>query len=335
MRLFAAALGLLVTLIPQQLPVVQLPPEQTFTEWLTAFRAEASSKGISDKTLDAALDGLEPVPVVIERDRSQAELVLTLDQYLQRRLTPKMTATGRKMAKAHRKLLAAVSDKYGVPAGIIVAVWGLESNFGRFSGVRPTVATLATLAYDRRRATLFRQELIAALQILDSGDVSVDRMRGSWAGALGQAQFMPSSFLQYAQDFDGDGRRDIWTSLPDVFASIANYLKEHGWTKGQIWGREVKVPPSLLQRLDELAPLQTEGCLAERQMSVPLPLSEWKKLGVTQLSGRRLPAADLNASMVRAGARQFLLYPNYQAILSYNCVHAYGLSVALLSDRIH
>lgn len=335
MRLFAAALGLLVTLIPQQLPVVQLPPEQAFTEWLTAFRAEASSKGISDKTLDAALDGLEPVPVVIERDRSQAELVLTLDQYLQRRLTPKMTATGRKMAKAHRKLLAAVSDKYGVPPGIIVAVWGLESNFGRFSGVRPTVATLATLAYDRRRATLFRQELIAALQILDSGDVSVDRMRGSWAGALGQAQFMPSSFLQYAQDFDGDGRRDIWTSLPDVFASIANYLKEHGWTKGQIWGREVKVPPSLLQRLDELAPLQTEGCLAERQMSVPLPLSEWKKLGVTQLSGRRLPAADLNASMVRAGARQFLLYPNYQAILSYNCVHAYGLSVALLSDRIH
>ena len=335
MRLFAAALGLLVTLIPQQLPVVQLPPEQTFTEWLTAFRAEASSKGISDKTLDAALDGLEPVPVVIERDRSQAELVLTLDQYLQRRLTPKMTATGRKMAKAHRKLLAAVSDKYGVPPGIIVAVWGLESNFGRFSGVRPTVATLATLAYDRRRATLFRQELIAALQILDSGDVSVDRMRGSWAGALGQAQFMPSSFLQYAQDFDGDGRRDIWTSLPDVFASIANYLKEHGWTKGQIWGSEVKVPPSLLQRLDELAPLQTEGCLAERQMSVPLPLSEWKKLGVTQLSGRRLPAADLNASMVRAGARQFLLYPNYQAILSYNCVHAYGLSVALLSDRIH
>jgi membrane-bound lytic murein transglycosylase B len=335
MRLFAAALGLLVTLIPQQLPVVQLPPEQAFTEWLTAFRAEASSKGISDKTLDAALDGLEPVPVVIERDRSQAELVLTLDQYLQRRLTPKMTATGRKMAKAHRKLLAAVSDKYGVPPGIIVAVWGLESNFGRFSGVRPTVATLATLAYDRRRATLFRQELIAALQILDSGDVSVDRMRGSWAGALGQAQFMPSSFLQYAQDFDGDGRRDIWTSLPDVFASIANYLKEHGWTKGQIWGREVKVPPSRLQRLDELAPLQTEGCLAERQMSVPLPFSEWKKLGVTQLSGRRLPAADLNASMVRAGARQFLLYPNYQAILSYNCVHAYGLSVALLSDRIH
>jgi membrane-bound lytic murein transglycosylase B len=335
MRLFAAALGLLVTLLPSQLPVVQLPPEQTFAEWLAAFRTEAAAKGISDKTLDSALTGLEPIPVVVERDRSQAELVLTLEQYLQRRLTPRMTATARGMARTHHKVLAAVSTKYGVPPGIIVAVWGLESNFGRFSGVRPTIATLATLAYDRRRAALFRQELIAALQILDSGDVGVDNMRGSWAGALGQPQFMPSSFLQYAQDFDGDGRRDIWTSLPDVFASIANFLKEHGWTEGQRWGREVKAPASLLQRLDKLAPLQTEGCLAERQMTVPLPLSEWRKLGVTQPAGRRLPTADFDASMVRAGRRQFLLYPNYQAILAYNCVNAYGLSVALLSDRIH
>jgi membrane-bound lytic murein transglycosylase B len=335
MRFLAAAVGLLAVLVPRQLHVVQLPPEQTFAEWLVAFRADASADGISEKTLDTALTGLEPVPVVIERDRSQAELVLTLDQYLQRRLTPKMTATARQMAKDHRAVLAKVGEKYGVPPAVIVAVWGLESNFGRFSGVRPTIATLATLAYDRRRATLFRQELLAALHILDSGDVSVDRMRGSWAGALGQPQFMPSSFLQYAQDFDGDGRRDIWTSLPDVFASIANYLKEHGWTSGQLWGREVKAPAPLLQRLDTLVPLQTAGCLAERQMSTPLPLSEWRKLGVTQMSGKRLPAADLEASMVRAGRRQFLVYPNYHSLLSYNCVHAYGLSVALLSDRIH
>jgi len=335
MRFLPAALALLVTILPQQLPVVQLPPQQSFAEWLLAFRAEASANGISDKTLDAALNGLEPTPVVVERDRSQAELVLTLDQYLQRRLTSTMIATARKMARTHHALLARVGVKYGVPPGIVVSVWGLESNFGRFSGVRPTIATLATLAYDKRRAQLFRHELMAALQILDSGDVSVENMQGSWAGALGQAQFMPSSFLQFAQDFDGDGRRDIWTSLPDVFASIANYLKEHGWKKGQVWGREVKAPATLLQRLDTLAPLQTEGCLAERQMTLPLPLSQWKRLGVTQLSGRKLPAADLSASMVRAGKRQFLLYPNYQAILAYNCVHAYGLSVALLSDRAH
>jgi membrane-bound lytic murein transglycosylase B len=334
MRLLAAALPLVLALLPQQLPVVQLPPQQTFAEWLLAFRADASAQGITERTLDAALTGLEPIPVVVERDRSQAELVLTLDQYLQRRLTAKMIRSARAMGKEHKALLDRVSGKYGVPPGIVVAVWGLESNFGRFSGVRPTIATLATLAYDRRRAAMFRQELVAALRILDSGDVSVEEMRGSWAGALGQAQFMPSSFLQFAQDFDGDGRRDIWTSLPDVFASIANYLAEHGWTKGQIWGREVKAPAALLQRIDKLAPLQTEGCLAERQMTVPLPLSEWRKLGVTQSSGRRLPGADITASMIRAGKRQFLLYPNYQAILAYNCVNAYGLSVALLSDKV-
>jgi membrane-bound lytic murein transglycosylase B len=334
MRFFAAVAVLLVTLLPQQLPVVQIPPQQSFAEWLIAFRAEASSRGISDKTLDAALSGLEPVDVVVERDRSQAEIVLTLDQYLKRRLTPRMITTARKMARAHRTVLARVSRKYGVPPEVIVAVWGLESNFGRFSGVRPTIATLATLAYDPRRSALFRQELFAALQILDSGDVSVERMRGSWAGALGQPQFKPSSFLQYAQDFDGDGHRDIWTSLPDVFASIANYLKEHGWTKGQLWGREVKAPGPLLQRLDALAPLQTDGCLAERQMSVPLPLEQWRDLGVKRANGARLPTADFKASMLRAGPREFLLYPNYQAILAYNCVHAYGLSVALLSDKI-
>ena len=334
MRVFAAVLALVLAALPQQLPVVQLPPQQTFAEWLLALRAEAASLGVSDKTLDAALTGLEPIPVVVERDRSQAELVLTLEEYLQRRLTPKMIRVARAMGREHHALLARVSSKYGVPPGVLVAVWGLESNFGRFSGVRPTIATLATLAYDRRRATLFRQELLAALRILDSGDVSVDRMRGSWAGALGQPQFMPSSFLQFAQDFDGDGRRDIWTSLPDVFASIANYMAEHGWTRGQLWGREVKAPPRLLQRLDTLAPLKTEGCLAERQMTVPLPLLEWRKLGVADLKGRRVPAANIEASMILAGKRQFLVYPNYQAILAYNCVNAYGLSVALLSEKV-
>ena len=335
MRSFAAALALLVTLHSPQLPVVQLPPQQTFAEWLLAFKADAAAQGISQATLETALGGLEPLPVVVDRDRSQAELVLTLEEYLKRRLTPKMIRSARTMTADHRTVLRRVAAQYHVPAGVIVAIWGLESNFGRFSGVRPTIATLATLAYDPRRASMFRQELIDALRILDSGDVSVENMRGSWAGALGQAQFMPSSFLQYAQDFDGDGRRDIWTSLPDVFASIANYLSAHGWNGSQTWGREVKTPAPLLQRLEEVAPLQTDGCLAERQMTVPLPLAQWRSLGVTTLSGGRLPVAAFSASMIRAGRRQFLVYPNYQAILAYNCVNDYGLSVGLLSDRIH
>jgi membrane-bound lytic murein transglycosylase B len=209
----------------------------------------------------------------------------------------------------------------------------VESNFGRFSGVRPTIATLATLAYDPRRSAMFRQELFDALKILDSGDVEPQAMRGSWAGALGQPQFMPSSFLLYAQDFDGDGKRDIWNSTPDVFASIANYLAAYGWNREQTWGREVRVPPAVLDGLSETAPLQTDGCLARRQMTVPLPLATWKGLGVKTATGGTLPAGDIDASLVSGVKRHFLVYPNYQAILGYNCVNAYGLSVGLLADR--
>ncbi len=316
------------------LPVVQLPATPSFAEWLAALRAEAASRGITEATLGHALDGLEPLPVVIERDRSQAELTLTLDQYLARRLTRSMTKTAQKVERQHERLLKRVSAKYKVPAGVVVAVWGLESNFGRFSGVRPTIATLATLAYDPRRSAMFREELFDALKILDSGDVEPAALRGSWAGALGQPQFMPSSFLEYAQDFDGDGRRDIWSSTPDVFASIANYLRAHGWNERQTWGREVRVPAAAIAKIEAAAPLQTSGCLAERQMTVPLPLSKWRQLGVTAVNGRPLPSAAVNGSLVTAGRRHFLVYPNYQAILAYNCVHAYGLSVALLSDRL-
>jgi membrane-bound lytic murein transglycosylase B len=319
---------------PAPLPVPQLPP-QTFVEWLSALRSEAVARGITEATLDRALTGLEPLPIVLERDRSQAELVLTLDEYLQRRLTRPMVKTARKMGAQHRALLRKVSAKYGVPSGIIVAIWGLESNYGRFSGVRPTIATLATLAYDPRRSTMFREELFNALKILDSGDVEPAALRGSWAGALGQPQFMPSSFLEFAQDFDGDGRRDIWKSTADVFASIANYLSAHGWTRGRTWGREVKVPVAIADAVAEAAPLQETGCLAERQMSVALPLSKWRTLGVRTLTGAKLPVADLQASLIAAGPRRFLVYPNYQALLAYNCAHAYGLSVALLADRVH
>src|SRR6185436_3979149 len=275
----------------------------------SAVRAEALTRGIREETLDGALTGLEPVPTVIQRDRSQAELVQTLDQYLAERISKKVVRTAQTMRQTHRDLLKEVSEKYGVPQGILVSIWGLESNFGRFSGVRPTIATLATLAYDPRRSAMFRNELFDALKILDSGDVEPAAMRGSWAGALGQPQFMPSSFLLYAQDYDGDGKRDIWQSQPDVFASIANYMTAHGWQKGQTWGREVKVPASLFERLPEEAPMQTTGCLARRQMTAPLALSAWKKLGVRTVTGAALPAADVEASLISGDRRHFLVYP--------------------------
>ena len=333
MHVASVTLLALVLLLPQQVPPVSPLPAQPFDEWLNGVRAEALTKGISEATLDRALTGLEPLEIVIQRDRSQAEIVQTLDQYLKQRLARQTIVKAQQERQEHATLLKDVSEKYGVPAGILVAVWAIESNFGRFSGVRPTIATLATLAYDPRRSAMFRQELFDALKILDSGDVEPAAMRGSWAGALGQPQFMPSSFLLYAQDFDGDGKRDIWQSQPDVFASIGNYLAAHGWQKGQTWGREVKVPASLLERLPEEAPLQTAGCLARRQMTVPLPLATWKKLGVRTVTGGALPAADIEASLISGDRRHFLVYPNYQAILEYNCVNAYGLSVGLLGDR--
>jgi membrane-bound lytic murein transglycosylase B len=332
MRPIAAALGL-VLLAQQHPPPVPPLPQPPFDEWLTAVRAEAISLGISEATVSKAFDGLEPVPTVIQRDRTQAEIVQTLDQYLQQHVSRKVVQTAQTMRRTHATLLKGVSERYGVPPGMLIAVWGLESNFGRFSGVRPTIATLATLAYDTRRSAMFRSELFDALKILDYGDVELPALKGSWAGALGQPQFMPSSFLLYAQDFDGDGHRNIWSSTPDVFASIANYLVEHGWTKGQTWGREVTIPETLITRLPEVAPMQTSGCLARRQMTTPLPLGEWNTLGVRTLTGTALPKADIQASLIMGVKRHFLVYPNYQAILEYNCVNAYGLSVGLLGDR--
>jgi membrane-bound lytic murein transglycosylase B len=240
------------------------------------------------------------------------------------------------MRRRHAALLARVSRRYGVSPAVVVAVWGLESNFGRFSGVRPTIATLATLAYDNRRAAMFRAELIDALRILDRGDIGLDRLKGSWAGAMGQPQFMPSSYLKYAQDFDEDGRRDIWASPPDVFASIANFLKQSGWVTGKTWGRAVVLPKgeAKVAKIEAAAPLRTVGCEAMRQMSAGLALSKWRALGVTGASGSPLPASDSVASLLRAGSRSYLVYDNYSVLLQYNCAHAYALAVSLLADRI-
>src|SRR5205085_1891007 len=215
--------------------------------------------------LDQALAGIdEPLPVVLERDRSQAELVLPLEQYIARRLTPAVTKKARELFAKHRKVLEEVAERYGVPPRIIVAVWGIESNFGRFSGVRPTILALATLAWDPRRSMLFRNELFDGLEILNRGYIDIGQMRGSWAGAMGQVQFMPSSYLKFAEDFDGDGRRDIWSTPGDVFASIANYLKGHGWTADQDWGREVKVSPESARRIARDVAPRSGTCQATR-----------------------------------------------------------------------
>ncbi len=317
---------------PPLAPVAPLPLPP-FDVWLVDLRTEAEARGIKPDILDRALAGVAPVRQILERDRTQAEFALDLDAYLKRRLTPATVRMARQMDTRHRALTGRVGSAYGVDPRLLIAIWGLESNFGRFAGVRPTVPTLATLAYDPRRGTMFRNELLSALEILNRGDIELERLRGSWAGALGQPQFMPSSYLRYAQDFDGDGRRDIWTSLPDVFASIAFYLQEHGWKKGERWGREVVVPTTSGREVAAL-PLRTEGCRARRAMTIPLTLDEWRKLGLRTIAKQPLPRASRSASLIRDGSRAFLVYDNYEALLDYNCAHSYALSVALLGDRL-
>jgi membrane-bound lytic murein transglycosylase B len=320
--------------LPPAVPVPQVAPDRSFTDWLVDLRSEALKKGVRAETLDQALSGIEQLPIVVERDQMQPESTLPLDRYLARRLTRQTVVTARQASSRHTVLLRQVSAKYGIPPSIIIAVWGLESNFGRFSGVRPTIPTLATLAYQTRRAAFFRAELLDALTILDRGYIDLAQLKGSWAGAMGQAQFMPSSYLKYAEDFDGDGRRDIWSSEADVFASIANYLKMHGWSAGQRWGRAVRVPAGAAARISEAAPLRLDGCDAMHQLTQPLLLTRWRQLGVRLSGGQGLPKSDMPASLLRIDKRSFLVYPNYEVFLAYNCAHAYALSVGLLSDRL-
>ena len=307
-----------------------LPP---FDKWLAELRAEAETRGFAPALLDRAFDGVQPVEQILERDRTQAEFTLDLEAYLKRRLTAGTIRTARRMHADHRAVLTKVEQQYGVPSRVLVSVWGLESNFGKFAGVRPTIPTLVTLAYDPRRGPMFRNELFSALEIVHRGDIELERLRGSWAGALGQPQFMPSSYLKYAQDFDGDGRKDIWGSQADVFASIANYLKQHGWRTGALWGREVRIPAAVDKAVDAV-PRREAGCRAERSMTEPHPLVYWAKLGLRTTANKPLPKAAVDASLVSAGRRNFLLYDNYDALLGYNCAHTYALSVALLSERL-
>ena len=309
-------------------------PQASFEEWLAGVRREALTKGISQATVDAALGDLAPEPVILARDRGQPEQTQSLDQYLAARLTPKTIGRAREAAVAHAALLERVKTEFGVSSPVMVAIWGVESNFGQFPGIRPTITALATLAYDARRPTLFRAELFSALSIVDRGLVSLADLKGSWAGAMGQPQFMPSSYLKYAVDFDGDGKANIWTSDADVLASMANYLKKSGWTTGESWGREVRITRAAMTRIDKAVPMRPTGCRAVRDLTEPQPLSAWKKLGVTLPGGKPLPAGSMDASLVRGRLRNFLVYRNYHAILGYNCSNSYAISVGLMADKV-
>lgn len=318
-------------LTSQQDAVPPTPPP--FEEWLQALIDEAHARGFSDQLIESTLVGLEPIPRVVERDSSQAEFTITLDRYFATRVTPRVIRQGRDMATQERALLRQIQSAYGVPPGIILAVWGLESRYGQFTGTYPVFQALATLAWEPRRSTFFRGELFNALSIVSGGYIDAKTMTGSWAGAMGQPQFMPSSYLQHAVDFDKDGLRDIWHSKADTLASIASYLKNAGWEAGQTWGREVTVSETARDRVANI-PTRDAGCSAKRLMTERRPLDVWREAGVRLKGGGPLPRSDIPGSLIDIGDRSFLVYPNYETILDYNCAHLYALSVGMLADRL-
>jgi membrane-bound lytic murein transglycosylase B len=310
--------------------------DAAFQAWLQVLIADARDAGIREEIIQQALVPVTPIPQVVAADRSQAEFVETVDTYLSKRVTDWRINTGRQRLREHRELLRQVGNQFGVQPRFIVAFWGAETNFGSFTGGTDVVRALVTLAYDPRRAEYFRGELMSALEILNEGHIAHADMKGSWAGAMGQSQFMPSSFMQYAVDFDGDGRRDIWKSEADVFASIANYLKSSGWRDDQTWGREVSLP----QNYPELAPKWAQGetnysCSVLRRHSVQQSLPEWQAAGVRNKDGSDLPDVNFAASLILPdgeGGRAFVTYDNFRAILKYNCANNYALSIGYLAD---
>lgn len=293
-----------------------------FAGFLDGVRSEARARGLKEATISSALDGLAPIERVVELDRRQPEFTLTFDQYMRRVVSTQRVEKGRARLAEHRGILDRVARAYRVQPRFIVALWGIETDFGRVRGSFPIIAALATLAHDGRRSRYFRKELFNALTIIDQGHISARAMIGSWAGAMGQNQFMPSSFLRYAVDHDGDGRRDIWTNRADVFASTANYLREVGWRDDQTWGRPVRLPSGFDP---ELLGLKTRKGLAA-----------WQKLGVRRADGTDLPGRNLAASILRPGedGPPFAVYDNYRAILKWNRSHLFAVAVGSLADRI-
>jgi len=308
-------------------------PSQPFDAWLDELIADARSRGFDEALLNNTLAGLQPIPRVVERDRAQAELTLTLDRYYRTRITPRIVRLGRQHATSERTILRNVQAAYGVPPSIVLAIWGVESHFGEFSGATPVFQALATLAWQPRRSEFFRGELFKALTIVSGGYIDAKSMTGSWAGAMGQPQFMPSSYLEHAVDFDRDGLRDIWKSRADTLASIASYLKGYGWMAGETWGREVTVGEAARAAVRDI-PMRSEGCSAKRAMTERRPLSTWQMLGVRLKGGGNLPESEIPAALVETGGRSFVVYPNYDALLGYNCAHLYALSVGMLSDAL-
>jgi membrane-bound lytic murein transglycosylase B len=314
--MFAAA-----TLALSAAPRRVLAADEDFAAFIAGVRRDAIAQGIRPGSVDAALAHAEFLPHVIELDHTQPEHTMTLAGFLQKVVTPEKTADGRAALSANWPLLQRVTQRFGVQPRFIVALWAVESGFGKVMGNYNVIAALATLAFDGRRAAYFRPELISALRIIDQGNVRPEAMLGSWAGAMGQCQFMPSTFLSYAVDFDGRGKRDIWSNAADVLGSIANYLSQLGWRGNETWGRSVTIPANFDTHLASL--------------DLRRPAAEWSRLGVRTADASPLPASALEASLVLpdgAAGPALLVYDNFRTIMKWNKSTFFAAAVGMLSD---
>jgi membrane-bound lytic murein transglycosylase B len=299
------------------------PARPSFAEWRAALKAEALAAGVSAETFDRAFAGVQPNPEILVKDDVQPEYTRPVWAYLDTAVSPRNIVTGQQRLSENAAALRRATEGYGIPPEIVVAIWGLESRYGETTGGYNVIEALATLAYDSRRPEVFRRNLIDALLILEAGDIPAVDMQGSWAGAMGQTQFMPATFRQYAVDGDNDGKRDIWRSLPDVFASTAGYLAAHGWRPDQPWGAEVRLP--------------ADFPWDQAELDVTKSMTEWEAFGVRRADGKRLPKVDSPASIIApAGHRgpAFIVFDNFRTILDYNNSVSYALAVGHLADRI-
>ncbi|MEO9823409.1 MAG: lytic murein transglycosylase [Paracoccaceae bacterium] len=294
-----------------------------FQRWIDGFRARARAAGIRDNVFISAFQGVRYDADVIKRDRNQSEFTKQIWEYLDSAVSETRVKNGRDALRKNSKVLAEIEARFGVEAEVVTAVWGLESAYGEFRGSTKIIPALATLAFDGRRGKFFEAQLIAALKIIQSGDVPPSRMTGSWAGAMGHTQFIPTSYLSYAVDFRGDGKRDIWSDDPtDALASTAAYLARFGWTKGQPWGVEVQLPRNF-----------NYAQTGERVKKSP---NEWANLGVRDMRGAKVPNYGSASILLPAGAQgaAFMIFKNFHVIERYNTADAYVIGVGLLSGRI-
>ena len=299
--------------------------EAGFNAYLADIKTEAVNKGFDAALVDSALATATFRPTVVKADKNQPEKKITLDDYLATRVPDWKVKQALDLYNQHKALLDEIGKQYGVQPRFILALWGNESNFGKIQGSYPVFSALLSLAYEGRRETLFKKQFYAALEIIQDGHIHVDDLKGSWAGAMGQSQFMPTSFLTYAVDYDGDGRKDIWQTPADVFASIANFLSSEGWNDDFTWGRQVKF---------------VDGYKGENVglgKADFVPLATWQQRGVRKFDLSNLPDADINASLIMPDGidgRLYLVYNNFHTLMKWNRSSYFGISVSYLADRI-